>query len=165
MYRSKPETEEHIRHLNDGIKLISSEILSRGPVHDASKLEPPEIEYFDKYTPLLKTLKYGTQEYTDSLAALKPALDHHYANNRHHPEFHAEDAQRQGTDQVSCMNLVDIIEMFCDWNAASKRTKDGDFGKSIEISCERFKISDQLRQIFRNTRRDFFVEDSELPTR
>jgi hypothetical protein len=41
--------------------------------------------------------------------------------------------------------------MLCDWKAASERTKDGDFAKSIEIGIERFKIDPQLAAILRNS--------------
>ena len=70
-------------------------------------------------------------------------LDHHYANYRHHPE-HFENG-------VNDMNLVDVMEMFCDWYAASKRHVNGNIYKSIDISCERFQIDDQLKQILINT--------------
>lgn len=30
------------------------------------------------------------------------------------------------------MNLIDIVEMFCDWKAASERQLDGNLLKSIE---------------------------------
>ena len=49
------------------------------------------------------------------------------------------------------MNLLDVVEMVCDWKAASERTKDGDFAKSIEIGIDRFKIDPQLASILRNT--------------
>jgi len=148
MYSSKLETKEHILNVTEAMGHICSELLKRALNHDASKLVPPELEYFDKFTPLLKTLKYGTPKYQASLDELKPALDHHYAHNRHHPEHHK--------DGVSGMNLVDIIEMFCDWYAATKRTKDGSFENSIEISCKRFQISEQLTKIFHNARKELF---------
>ena len=31
-------------------------------------------------------LTYGSDEYKACLTEMKPALDHHYAANRHHPE-------------------------------------------------------------------------------
>jgi hypothetical protein len=74
---------------------------------------------------------------------LKPALDHHYANNSHHPQFY-----KNGIDG---MNLLDLVEMFFDWKAATERTKDGDIRKSIEINSTRFNISPQLVSIFVNT--------------
>jgi hypothetical protein len=110
----------------------------------------PEVEYFDTYTPKLAGTTYGSDEYKQLLAELKPALDHHYAINRHHPE-HYENGIRG-------MNLVDLVEMFCDWYAASKRHDDGDIMKSIAINQKRFGYSDDLKAIFENTCRDIFTE-------
>jgi hypothetical protein len=52
---------------------------------------------------------------------------------------------------ISQMNIIDVIEMFCDWRAATLRHADGDINKSIDINQNRFNISDQLSEIFRNT--------------
>ena len=49
------------------------------------------------------------------------------------------------------MDLFDLIEMFFDWKAATERHNDGDINKSIEINKERFKMSDQICDIFKNT--------------
>jgi hypothetical protein len=49
------------------------------------------------------------------------------------------------------MNLVDIVEMFCDWLAATKRHNGGDIMKFIVINQERFGFSDDLKAIFENT--------------
>jgi hypothetical protein len=153
-YSSIPETAKHIQNVKECIDQICCELLKRAESHDRSKTKNPELEFFNKYTPLLKSLTYGSKDYQESLEALQPALTHHYAKNRHHPEHHTLDAAGQGVDEISCMNLVDIIEMFCDWMAASKRTKDGNPTKSINVSCKRFYVNEQLRQIFHNTLRD-----------
>lgn len=113
-------------------------------VHDASKLQEPEKSAFDRMTPKLKGLTYGSQEYKDALAELKPALDHHYANNSHHPEHWK-------LNGINGMDLMDLVEMLCDWKAATMRHADGDFGKSMEISEKRFEIGWQLMQILHNT--------------
>jgi hypothetical protein len=52
------------------------------------------------------------------------------------------------------MSLFDIIEMYCDWQAAAERTKNGDFANSIKFNTVRFGISEQLENIFENTRLD-----------
>ena len=46
---------------------------------------------------------------------------------------------------------LDILEMLCDWKAATLRHKDGDIRKSIEINQKRFGYSDELKRIFLNT--------------
>ncbi|GGE08103.1 hypothetical protein GCM10011571_06690 [Marinithermofilum abyssi] len=48
-------------------------------------------------------------------------------------------------------NLFDIVEMFCDWMAAAKRHDNGDIRRGLKINRERFKMSDQLYEIFENT--------------
>ncbi len=142
-YDSTANTLTHIKRVNELLGKCTIELIYRGHIHDDSKLVDPEKAHFDKLTPLLKTLTYGTPEYTASLAELKPALDYHYANNSHHPEHYA--------NGVNDMNLFDIIEMLMDWKAATERTKDGDIYKSIDINAKRFNLSDQTVKIFINT--------------
>lgn len=139
------ETQKHIETVRKYIRFIIDKIDMRGVRHDASKLESPEVDLFAEITPMLAELTYGSEEYQESLDKLKPALDHHYASNRHHPEHFV--------NGVNDMTLVDLIEMFCDWKASSLRQNDGNLLKSIEISAERFNIDPQLKQILINTAR------------
>ena len=85
----------------------------------------------------------GSPEYNAMLAQLKPALDHHYQHNRHHPEHFK--------NGIKDMNLVDLVELICDWKAASLRHADGNIRKSIEKNQDRFGYSDELKQILMNT--------------
>ena len=77
------------------------------------------------------------------LEDMKPALDHHYANNSHHPEHF-----KNGIDDMS---LIDLLELLADWKGSTLRNKNGNIRKSLEINKERFKISDQLYNILNNT--------------
>jgi hypothetical protein len=147
-YSSIYETKKHLDKVRDSILTIAGELHKRGLAHDDSKMRTPEVELFDIYTPKLAGCTYGSDEYKQFLLELKPALDHHYAKNRHHPE-HFENGIRG-------MNLVDIVEMFCDWYAATKRHNDGDIMKSIAINQDRFGYSDDLRIIMENTYKDIF---------
>ena len=90
-------------------------------------------------------LTYGSEEYQASLDALKPALEHHYASNRHHPEHFV--------NGINDMTLIDVLEMFCDWKASTLRQNDGNLLKSIETNAERFNMDGQLKQILMNTAR------------
>ena len=83
------------------------------------------------------------KEYKSFLAGLKPALDIHYKNNRHHPEHFA--------NGIKDMTLLDLLEMLCDWKASSERHADGDIYRSIEINQSRFGYSDELKTILKNT--------------
>jgi len=142
-YDSSVDTLLHIKRVSQLLNRFAKELIERGEVHDDSKLVSPEKELFDELTPLLSSLKYGTPEYQESLDKLKPALDHHYANNSHHPQYYE--------NGVDGMDLFDLVEMFFDWKAATERTKDGDIRKSVEINSIRFNLSPQLVNIFNNT--------------
>lgn len=143
----KVDTIKHIEKVRYYIRMITDRLTTRGVNHDKTKLESPEVELFTEYTPRLASTQYGSEEYKESLAGLKPALDHHYANSRHHPEHFNKG--------IADMNLVDIVEMLCDWKAASERQRDGNLLKSIEQNAQRFGYDDQLKQIFLNTAKLF----------
>jgi len=142
-YSSRKETLKHIKEVRKAIFKVILLLLKRLLFHDRTKLQKHEKAGFDMYTPKLAHCTYGSDEYKQYLKELKPYLDHHYAENRHHPE-HFENGIRG-------MSLVDLIEMFCDWYAATKRHNDGDIQKSISINQGRFNYSDDLKSIFENT--------------
>ena len=139
------ETQKHIENVRKYIRFIIDKIDIRGVKHDASKLETPEVELFAEHTLQLANLSYGSDAYKESLEQLKPALEHHYASNRHHPEHFV--------NGVNDMTLIDIIEMFCDWKASTLRHNDGNLLKSIELNAERFNMDGQLKAILINTAR------------
>ena len=143
-YDSTQDTLGHIENVRWNIWEFTHELERRGQEHDASKLQPPEKEAFDEVTPKLRGLTYGSEEYKANIAKLGEALKHHYAVNSHHPEHYA--------NGIGGMTLLDLVEMFCDWKAATERHADGNLERSIEINRERFKMSDQLVAIFQNTR-------------
>ncbi len=145
-YDSKEDTQKHITRIQQLIQQLVVELCSRGINHDASKLEDPEKSVFDEYTPKLKGSTYGSEEYKGFLKGMGDGLQHHYANNRHHPE-HFEDG-------ISDMNLIDVFEMLADWKVATERHDDGDITKSLVIQAQRFDISPQLQSLLYNTVRD-----------
>lgn len=142
-YDSKADTLDHIEKVGKNIATVIIHLLGRSETHDRSKLQNPEKAYFDKWTPKLSGVTYGSNEYREMLQMMRPAIDHHQENNRHHPEFHQ--------DGINSMNLIDIVEMICDWMAAAERQGDGDVRRSIRINQERFDMSPQLAAILQNT--------------
>jgi hypothetical protein len=136
-------TFRHIERVRNLINHVVTKLLTRGENHDQSKLEQPEVDLFTEYTPKLSKVTYGSLEYNEFIKELKPALDHHYARNSHHPEHFK--------NGLNDMNLLDLLEMFCDWKASSERHNDGNIRKSIEINGKRFNMSDQLVRIFENS--------------
>lgn len=143
-YDSTADTLKHILRIQELLHRVVKEFLNRADWHDRSKLLHPEKEVFDRVTPKLRDLEYGSDEYKASLAEMGEALNHHYKSNPgHHPEAHA-----LGIDD---MNLFDLVEMFIDWKAASERHATGSIVKSVEINASRFSMSEQLKKIFENT--------------
>jgi hypothetical protein len=126
------------RYLNDFV----IDLAYRAMNHDNSKLESPEKEGFDQWTPELKARTFGTEYYKQALEGMGEFLQHHYRANSHHPE-HYENG-------VDGMDLQDLVEMFCDWRAAAE-------GKGVALdldyAAKRFNLSPQLVSVFRNTLR------------
>lgn len=142
-FDSTIDTQKHINEVNLIGTKFCNKLQRQLLKHDASKLQMPEKEGFDIYTPKLAGMTYGSEEYKKCLSELKPYLDHHYENNSHHPEHFK--------NGISGMTLYDLVEMFCDWCAAAKRHNDGDIFKSLEINKDRFNMSEQLYNVFKNT--------------
>lgn len=145
-YDSANDTKQHIGRVQWLLGRCKANLTKRMDNHDRSKLEEPEKSIFDEFTPKLKNCTYGSEEYKGFLEQMKPALAHHYAHNSHHPEHYLAG--------VDGMSLFDVIEMLCDWKAASERHADGSIERSLEVNQDRFKLSDQLCRILKNTARE-----------
>ncbi len=154
-YDSRVETLQHSQRVGELMAQTIKELIDRSMCHDRSKTEPPEVEIFDKFTPKLKGMTYGSDEYRQALADMGPALAHHYMKNSHHPEHHG--------DGINDMTLVDLVEMICDWRAATERHADGNLERSLDINQKRFGIVDQLRGVLENTARHFgWIPDRDI---
>lgn len=162
-YDSRPDTYDHIGKVWKYVSRAIVNLLDRAEVHDASKLVSPEVEMFDEFTPKLRDLVFGSDEYRATTKAMGAALEHHYQANSHHPE-HFENG-------IAGMSLLDLIEMLCDWKAASERHSnrpqmpaaagraeapkyDSNIMRSIGLNQERWGYTDELRSILENTARE-----------
>lgn len=148
------ETRKHIAMVGAYIGLVVGILQQRAANHDKTKLEEPELQLFTEYTEKLAGCTYGSDEYKTFLEGLKPALNHHYAKNRHHPEHFL--------NGIEDMTLIDVMEMICDWKAATLRHNDGNILKSIDINTKRFNIDPQLAKILKNTVELFEYVDSSI---
>ena len=148
------ETRKHIAMVGAYIGLVVGILQQRAANHDKTKLEEPELQLFTEYTEKLAGCTYGSDEYKTFLEGLKPALNHHYAKNRHHPEHFL--------NGIEDMTLIDVMEMICDWKAATLRHNDGNILKSIDINTKRFNIDPQLAKILKNTVELFECVDSSI---
>ena len=145
--KEREDTVAHIHRVREIMSLIGHQLQERAENHDLWKLSEKELPYFTK-AKKLKGMTYGTEEYKEALKDLDKALPHHYSKYRHHPEFH-----ENGIDD---MTLVDLVEMSCDWLAASERHADGNIFDSINHNKKRFKMSKRLCRVFWNTARKCF---------
>ena len=137
-------TKKHINRVRELLYEACAKIAARAVRHDASKFDPIEKGPLDEMQRLIDAegqAPYGSEEYRRRTALLGPMLEHHYANNSHHPE-HYENG-------VDGMDLFDVLEMFFDWKAASERGGESTIG--LSHSVKRFGISPQLESILQNT--------------
>ncbi len=139
-YDSAPDILAHRDLVFEWLTYFTEVLFDRAVHHDDSKLVEPEKSMYDRVTPLLQSLKFGTPEYEAARAQMGEGLAHHYANNDHHPEW--------SKDGVAGMTLFALVEMFCDWLAACEgRHKPLD----LDYLAERFQLAPQLVSILRNT--------------
>lgn len=142
-YDSTEDTLTHIDRVRSLLRDMADDLDRRAKRHDRTKLMPPEKPIFDEFTPKLKEATYGSDEYKGFLAEMKVALDHHYAHNSHHPEHYSAG--------IRGMDLLDVVEMICDWKAATERHANGNLARSIVQNQERFGYSEDLKAILVNT--------------
>lgn len=143
MSDSTEATLTHIGVVQDLGGLVVKDFVRRLGRHDHSKLLPPEKACFDEISVRLRGTPYGSQGYRETLREFKPALDHHQTKNDHHPEAHPRG--------IHSMNLIQLLELCCDWIAASRRHPDGDVLKSLVISQERFGMTDDETALLERT--------------
>lgn len=117
---------------------------ARAVRHDDSKLKDPvEKALFDHWTPELRRLTFGSDEYKLALDGMGEGVQRHYKANRHHPEHY-----KRG---VNDMTLLDVMEMVADWMAAARKK-----GTYVDLNhaAQRFGLSEQLVEIIANTLRE-----------
>lgn len=128
---------------------LANQLKERADKHDDSKYEKEEKDVFESIDNIKREdFDSYEQYYNCTKPLIQKALDHHYANNRHHPE-HFENG-------VNDMNLLDVLEMVVDWDtsASCRRTE-----LDTNYSFKRFKIEPQLQKIILNTLKILYDED------
>lgn len=136
-------TLHHVRRVGSLMLDMIEKLQRRAMEHDDSKFGLIEFDIFAKSTSKLSGLTYGSPEYDKARSELSVALDHHYANNRHHPEFHEKG--------IKDMDLMDLIEMLADWKAAGERHEDGCLSASIVKNASRFEYDDDMMYLLTRT--------------
>ncbi len=139
------EIKDHVIKVGRCLEKITDELHMRACSHDDSKYGPLEFPIYSEYSPKMKLKEnaFGTENYEKLRIGMKPALDHHFAHNRHHPEHFK--------NGIYDMNIIDLVEMLCDWKAASTKREDGDLIKSIDFCNGRYNLGIQLVSILKNS--------------
>jgi len=144
-YDFDSDISSHIENVKKKMMTISGSIWDRGIHHDESKLHDPEYSAYKEFTPKLADIAYQSPEYKliTHDPEFRSAIDHHKSINPHHPEYYE--------DGVNGMDLIDVVEMLCDWKAASERHKNASWEDGFKINCEKYNIGPQLSKILWNT--------------
>ena len=137
------DTDKHILLVQEQMSGAISELRNQAINHDQSKFSSEEAEIYAVVVPEFAKYEYGTKEHSAVGDKLGPAWKHHLDNNPHHPEYHE--------NGIEDMDLLYIIEMLCDWKAASMRNPNQDFRKSLKINLDKKEVSDQLQKVMINT--------------
>lgn len=106
-------------------------------------------EFFEQYK---STIADKNDEHIEALkqpTCLMQYPDDNYLLNVLEEKLTQESVELRAS--VNNMNLVDIVEMICDWKAATLRHNDGNIYKSIEHNTGRFGLSPQVVNILLNT--------------
>jgi hypothetical protein len=130
------------QHQREWIEVVISDLFQRAASHDNSKFGAEEFDLYNQAFPDLQKHAYGSDGYKAAVKLLGPALGHHLSVNDHHPEYFE--------NGISQMNAIQLIEMCCDWMAASERGQTN-IEQGLMINKKRFGIDDDLFELIKNT--------------
>ncbi len=128
----------HISKVQENLSQIRAILEARGIAHDRTKFLAIEFDAFVEARSKFKEANYGSLEYQEYIDMIRPSIDHHHANNRHHTAFYK--------NGFSDMNLFDILEMLADWEAASRRNPGLSFADSLPKAFERYSIPSNVQK-------------------
>lgn len=143
------EIHTHIAGVSKRVLNVCAALMDRAVTHDASKYSEKELDAHLAKIIDANGITYGTDAYYKINKKYEALRAEHFANNRHHPEHHPN-----GIDD---MDLVDVIEMLCDWLMASENTGTA-VERSLAINEQRYNISPQVMQLLRNTIRNLNLD-------
>ena len=135
----------HGRAIRTNLAKIASELIHRSAVHDDSKLSDEQLDRYISRHQEIHDLKYESPKREKIEEKYKDLLKTHHSEYRHHPEHF-----KNGIDD---MNLVDVIEMLCDWAGAG-----ADIEQSLKLNQKKYCISPQLMTLIKNTIKDFDIK-------
>ena len=136
---------EHQQKVGAVMLKVINELIDRALKHDDSKFTTQQIRdnlvtLPDKWKLQQQGHDYHSPEQKEHRRRFAQEIHRHRSAHPHHPEHFP--------NGVNDMNLIDLIEMLCDWYASAP-----DIDQSIcENSCD-YKIDPHITQILKNTAR------------
>jgi hypothetical protein len=117
----------HISFVRLGLAHVAQALERRGLEHDTSKMLDDEFAGFARINAAARINKFGSPEYSESMARERAVIDLHFSRNTHHPErptlLHRDepdDARYAAGMYEDAMTFLDVIEMVCDWWGARR---------------------------------------------
>ena len=138
---------KHKERVSKRLLFLVDELRKRALHHDDSKLVPPELDWLIEMDKEPR-YPYGSVEYFAKMERWKKFFDHHYKNNRHHPDHFAIG--------IDGMTIADLAEYMVDIISYYDELHPKDAIKTIKGQKERFGLSDQLCQILINTLLEYY---------
>lgn len=131
------DTRKHQQLVAKYMLAVANDLIYRATHHDESKLVEPERSKYIEPVWHLRHTKYGTERHKELVKQMGVGVEHHLSTNDHHLEYYESYAQ---------MNLIVLIEMCCDWIAASKRQNN-----NPTLPLAKYEFDPKLESIIRNT--------------
>ena len=134
---------EHQQKVASVMRQVIHELVTRALTHDASKFTTQELRdnlvtLPDKWELQTKGHGYHSPEQEQHRARFAAEIARHRKANRHHPEYHV--------NGVNDMDLIDLIEMLCDWYVSAS-----DIDQSIRENSQDYEIPPHISRILENT--------------
>lgn len=145
---TKEYIEKHIEYVRKHLAIFIALLRARSIKHDDSKLQEPEFSLWCKMDEEPR-YEYGSDKYIEKMKKHAKVFNMHYKNNRHHPEHFSNLG-------ILGMNLVDIIEMLCDWLGYKEKLSVKEAIDIVDKQMKRYNFSEDLSAIIKNTLIDYF---------
>lgn len=146
------DTRKHQQLVAESMMACVKRLIDKAISHDNSKFSEKEKPFYMDPVWVLnnENIEYGSERYKETYRKMGPGWDHHSHNNDHHPEFFENFAVQTLNDPIRAMDLFALLEMLCDWIAASKR-KGNSSAFALEAMKKKYQVDEQLEAILRNT--------------
>lgn len=140
----------HKANVYKRMAVLAIALIERGAEHDNSKLEGEEFKLWCEMDKEPR-YPYGTKEYFNKIKRWTKVFETHYKDKRntHHPENF-----KDKKDISERKDLLDIIEMVCDWFGFKKELNFEEAIEHVKNQCKRYHFSEELSNLIINTVRN-----------